>query len=206
MNKKVYSLFKETIPNFLLSILLILLFDVFNYKVEVFKSIYVIYFAIWFTLLTGFLNGIVNFIQIIQVRKISISDIITNKSNKVIKFLLFFKILKMISTIIAFSIISSLYNEKIFINNIFIAILIGFIIEILKIILNIIFRFDKIITLNTDSSPIDEKLDDLIEDILKEEDKNKRINLNEKNKKGSQDFDKLTKRTPDPIEKDEEEE
>ena len=48
MNKKVYSLFKETIPNFLLSILLILLFDVFNYKVEVFKSIYVIYFAIWF--------------------------------------------------------------------------------------------------------------------------------------------------------------
>lgn len=206
MNKKVYSLFKETIPNFLLSILLILLFDVFNYKVEVFKSIYLIYFAIWFTLLTGFLNGIVNFIQIIQVRKISISDIITNKSNKVIKFLLFFKILKMISTIIAFSIISSLYNEKIFINNIFIAILIGFIIEILKIILNIIFRFDKIITLNTDSSPIDEKLDDLIEDILKEEDKNKRINLNEKNKKGSQDFDKLTKRTPDPIEKDEEEE
>lgn len=206
MNKKVYSLFKETIPNFLLSILLILLFDVFNYKVEVFKSIYVIYFAIWFTLLTGFLNGIVNFIQIIQVRKISISDIITNKSNKVIKFLLFFKILKMISTIIAFSIISSLYKEKIFINNIFIAILIGFIIEILKIILNIIFRFDKIITLNTDSSPIDEKLDDLIEDILKEEDKNKRINLNEKNKKGSQDFDKLTKRTPDPIEKDEEEE
>ena len=136
MNKKVYSLFKETIPNFLLSILLILLFDVFNYKVEVFKSIYVIYFAIWFTLLTGFLNGIVNFIQIIQVRKISISDIITNKSNKVIKFLLFFKILKMISTIIAFSIISSLYKEKIFINNIFIAILIGFIIEILKIILN----------------------------------------------------------------------
>ena len=206
MNKKVYSLFKETIPNFLLSILLILLFDVFNYKVEVFKSIYVIYFAIWFTLLTGFLNGIVNFIQIIQVRKISISDIITNKSNKVIKFLLFFKILKMISTIIAFSIISSLYKEKIFINNIFIAILIGFIIEILKIILNIIFRFDKIITLNTDSSPIDEKLDDLIEDILKEEDKNKRINLNEKNKKGAQDFDKLTKRTPDPIEKDEEEE
>ena len=84
--------------------------------------------------------------------------------------------------------------------------MIGFIIEILKIILNIIFRFDKIITLNTDSSPIDEKLDDLIEDILKEEDKNKRINLNEKNKKGSQDFDKLTKRTPDPIEKDEEEE
>ena len=206
MNKKVYSLFKETIPNFLLSILLILLFDVFNYKVEVFKSIYVIYFAIWFTLLTGFLNGIVNFIQILKVRKISISDIITNKSNKVIKFLLFFKILKMISTIIAFSIISSLYNEKIFINNIFIAILIGFIIEILKIILNIIFRFDKIITLNTDSSPIDEKLDDLIEDILKEEDKNKRINLNEKNKKGAQDFDKLTKRTPDPIEKDEEEE
>lgn len=206
MNKKVYSLFKETIPNFLLSILLILLFDVFNYKVEVFKSIYVIYFAIWFTLLTGFLNGIVNFIQILKVRKISISDIITNKSNKVIKFLLFFKILKMISTIIAFSIISSLYKEKIFINNIFIAILIGFIIEILKIILNIIFRFDKIITLNTDSSPIDEKLDDLIEDILKEEDKNKRINLNEKNKKGAQDFDKLTKRTPDPIEKDEEEE
>ena len=93
MKKKVYSLFKETIPNFLLSILLILLFDVFNYKVEVFKSIYVIYFAIWFTLLTGFLNGIVNFIQIIQVRKISISDIITNKSNKVIKFLLFFKII-----------------------------------------------------------------------------------------------------------------
>lgn len=206
MNKKVYSLFKETIPNFLLSILLILLFDVFNYKVEVFKSIYVIYFAIWFTLLTGFLNGIVNFIQILKVRKISISDIITNKSNKVIKFLLFFKILKMISTIIAFSIISSLYKETIFINNIFIAILIGFIIEILKIILNIIFRFDKIITLNTDSSPIDEKLDDLIEDILKEEDKNKRINLNEKNKKGAQDFDKLTKRTPDPIEKDEEEE
>ena len=206
MNKKVYSLFKETIPNFLLSILLILLFDVFNYKVEVFKSIYVIYFAIWFTLLTGFLNGIVNFIQILKVRKISISDIITNKSNKVIKFLLFFKILKMISTIIAFSIISLLYKETIFINNIFIAILIGFIIEILKIILNIIFRFDKIITLNTDSSPINEKLDDLIEDILKEEDKNKRINLNEKNKKGSQDFDKLTKRTTDPIEKDEEEE
>jgi hypothetical protein len=49
MNKKTYYLFKEIIPNFLLSILFILLFDVLNYDVEITKSIYVIYFAGLFT-------------------------------------------------------------------------------------------------------------------------------------------------------------
>lgn len=206
MNKKTYYLFKEILPNFLLTILFILLFDVLNYKTDITNSKYVIYFAFLFTLLNYILNIIINIFQVKRISRISISEFILNESHKILYILFFFKLIKMLTTILLFILISLYYNENIVFDSIFIPISIGFVLEILKIILNNIFKFDKIIMLNENRTEFKEDLDELIEDLLKEEDMTKKIHSQEKQRKTSANLEKFMKQTHDPIEKEEDEE
>ena len=204
--KKIYYLYKEILPNFLFSILFILLFDVLNYNLDITNSRYVIYYALLFTILNYILTFIVSIFELRKIRTIPISEVILKDSNKLVLIFLSFKIIKVLVTISSFVLIGLYYDEYIVFNTLFIPIIIGFIIEILKIILNIIFKFDKIIMLNEDRSEFNEDLEELIENILKEEDVTNKLHSQEKTRKTSADLEKVMKQTPDPIEKEEEEE
>lgn len=206
MNKKAYYLFKEILPNFLLTILFILLFDVLNYRTDITNSKYVIYFAFFFTLFNYLINLIINVFQVKRISRIPISEVILNESHKILYIFFVFKLIKMLTTISLFALLSMYYKENIVFESIFTPILIGSIIEILKIILNNIFKFDKIIMLNENRKEFKDDLDELIEDLLKEEDMTKKIHSQEKQRKTSANLEKFMKQTHDPIEKEEDEE
>lgn len=203
MRKRTYYLFKEILPNFLLSILFILLFDVLNYKVEVVKSIYVLYFALLFTGLNYIMSNIINLIQVRVFKKMSITDILYNKGNRILYLFLLFKIINITITLVLFYFVGRYFSKYIVISSFFISLLIGFIIEILKIILNKVFKFDKIIMLGTNQKEINKEVDNLLDEIIKYEDDN--LNEEDKKKKISNDLEKIIKKINSPKENDDQE-
>ena len=166
MKKRTYFLFKEIIPNFLLSIFFILLFDVLNFGVEIAHSKYVIFVSFYFTLFIYFVFNIINIFQVRMFKKYSIQDILYDKKNKVLISLLTFKLLNIISSIGIYLLASIRYSENIVYQSLLIPLIIGFCIEIIKIVLNRVFKFDKIITLNQSSEELDEKIENMLKDMM----------------------------------------
>jgi len=205
MKKRTYYIFKEILPNFLLSILFILLFDVLNFKVEITNSTYVFYFSIFYTLSLYIFNGIISVIQFSWIKKISISDLIYNKDWNLFHFFIIFKLIKILFSISIFYLWSVYYNERIIMTAFYIPIIIGISIEILKLLLNKVLKFDKIIMQSFDQKEIDEELDNLINSIIQNVDFQKE-EKKEKSNKSKTSIEKIMKRTHDPIEKDEDEE
>lgn len=166
MKKRTYFLFKEIIPNFLLSIFFILLFDVLNFGVEIAHSKYVFFVSLYFTFFIYFVFNIINIFQVRMFKKYSIQDILYDKKNKVLISLLMFKLLNIISSIGIYLLVSIRYSENIVYQSLLIPLIIGFCIEIIKIVLNRVFKFDKIITLNQSSEELDEKIENMLKDMM----------------------------------------
>jgi len=166
MKKIIYFLFKEIIPNFLLSIFFILLFDVLNFGVEIAHSKYVFFVSLYFTFFIYFVFNIINIFQVRMFKKYSIQDILYDKKNKVLISLLTFKLLNIISSIGIYLLASIRYSENIVYQSLLIPLIIGFCIEIIKIVLNRVFKFDKIITLNQSQEELNEKIEDMLKDMM----------------------------------------
>ena len=171
MQKTTYYLLKVILPDLLFTILLILLFDILNFNVEIIESKYVILFALSFTVLNYISKRMFDLIQIHYMKKISLTEML--KNNKMMIVFPIISILLNIFSIIYFVFCSMIYSEHIMFSDIYITLIIAISVVILKIILNKVMNFDRIIINSGLQKDIDEKYNTMLEEILNEEEINK---------------------------------
>ena len=166
MRKQMYYFLKVILSDFLFSMLLILLFSLLNFKVEIFNRAYVILFGFIFCILDYIFIRILDFIQAKIVRKMTYKQILVDKPDAFIKILLTFKLISLGLMIVSLFISKWFVLGFIDIKNGYIIVIISIIIGILRIVLNKLLKFDTIL-INANQQKVQEKLDKMLEEINK---------------------------------------
>ena len=209
MRKETYYLFKVVLPDLLLSIMFILLFNIIGFKVNIIDSKYVIFFALVFTFIDYTVRRLFDLYQISILKKIPLQDVLNSK--KLVYLLPILLVLSNLLSIGAIYISKLLFSEYIIFEAFYSWLILALLIIIFKIVLNKLFNFDKIMLNTNIQKNIDDKYSDLINNVLNEEEINKIEDPKEKEKEISKRLEEIfnqmlqeKKEKEDKKEKDEE--
>ena len=164
MRKQIYYLFKVVLPDFLFSMLFLLLFSLINFKVQILDSIYVICFGVIYTFLNYTCIEVLDYFQGKILRKMSYKELMTDNQNKVVKLIILFKLLAFGLMILSLFLTYQIVKAYIVIEKFYILLIIAIIIGILRFILNKTLKFDTIL-ISANQEQVKEKLEKLIEEL-----------------------------------------
>ena len=190
MKKSTYYFFKIILPDFLLTILFLLLFDILNFKIDIINSSFVWKFAITFTFFDYVINELLNYIQLLTIKKMSVSDILFTKKNKVMYYLLFFKIIGFLISIGLLYITSVIYNNFIVFEKIYIYFVFALILAITKLLLNQVINLEKMI-MGTSQKELDKNMEDLFQKMMDSDELNNSLTDEEKEEKINKGIEEL---------------
>ena len=167
MRKETYYFFKVVLPDFLLTIMFILLLNILGLGVNIINSIYVVFFALVFTLIDYLIKRLFDLYQISILKKIPLQDVLSSK--KTMYLLSIFIVLSNAMTIGAIYIAKLLFNEFIVFEVFYAWLSLALLIIVFKMVLNKLFNFDKILLNTNIQKDIDDKYSDMLNSILNED-------------------------------------
>lgn len=167
MRKETYYFFKVVLPDFLLTIMFILLLNVLGLGVNIINSIYVIFFALVFTLIDYLIKRLFDLYQISVLKKIPLQDVLNSKKTMYLLSVLI--VLSNAMTIGAIYITKLFFNEFIVFEVFYAWLSLALLIIVFKMVLNKLFNFDKILLNTNIQKDIDDKYSDMLNSILNED-------------------------------------